>query len=798
MDQHSLGYDNISAISSLISATTALKGNLLYKMFPSPMISFVHERASVINVPHLISTRGVISITNLEFASHAMVEGHQVHRVAAAHSRLLLGRRFAAASPNKRFVDGAAVIHGKYLIRIEAHGKNLFYFFSPDPPKSSSAKHNADLTSIIRVHFGMSGRWRFIPVSAGVNTIRSQIRQSPPPLSASAQPLLARSRSSRNSKFAEEMASASDAKPGSRKRGRSEPERPPTPIRSSPFSPDDAAGPEFHLRGPVSPPSSTSDSSISPDPKFTRPKPILDLDSNPFLAGPLKPNRIEFEEMEEDVNHDVSGVASREEDGAMEVELKDAVEGTGFGNPTTVRLLIVSYEALDSTTATSSNSSSKVTNAGEPVSAQLSCQTLELLEPGGYESWVKKLGEDPLREDTPDSDGRSAEDRAWDSIRALKRSIGHVLMDQDYIGGVGNIYRAEILFKSGIHPETPCNLLSREHFSKIWMHSAALLRRGFTSGSILTVDPDEAKTLGPPWTRRYIYNHAQCGRCKSSVMKWDMGGRTVYACLTCQPFPRSNVTGTPTKRKRSKVDDMKDEDYSVDIENVLTPARLKALRAAVPVGKPFLSHCAPEDGQKKNSPKLQRSRSAPNPKTISKDSSEDETKTPTTTPKRRRLNSSKQPDQSTESSDDVDFSSWTVERLRSSLRSGGHAVSGNKAELIARMRSVASESPTTRARSPQKTPENPPPLVVPGAPVARKRSRIAARKETSTPTRRRSRKRSEPLEQSDEDEIDEGPVKWKGDLMIASAKEAREEKRRAGENDAVEHVALTNDIDEVL
>ena len=36
--------------------------------------------------------------------------------------------------------------------------------------------------------------------------------------------------------------------------------------------------------------------------------------------------------------------------------------------------------------------------------------------------------------------------------------------------------------------------------------SKALLQRGFVTGSILTVDPDEAAVLGQPWTRRYIYN----------------------------------------------------------------------------------------------------------------------------------------------------------------------------------------------------------------------------------------------------------------------------------------------------
>lgn len=48
-----------------------------------------------------------------------MVEGHGVHRVAAAHRRALMGKRFAATSPNGRFtqvgddcVTGGAQSHG--------------------------------------------------------------------------------------------------------------------------------------------------------------------------------------------------------------------------------------------------------------------------------------------------------------------------------------------------------------------------------------------------------------------------------------------------------------------------------------------------------------------------------------------------------------------------------------------------------------------------------------------------------------------------------------------------------------
>lgn len=70
--------------------------------------------------------------------------------------------------------------------------------------------------------------------------------------------------------------------------------------------------------------------------------------------------------------------------------------------------------------------------------------------------------------------------------------------------GIGNIYRAEILFKAGVHPEQPACTLDRSTFDRIWGHSVTLLQRGFVSGSILTVDPEEAKVLGKPWTRRWV------------------------------------------------------------------------------------------------------------------------------------------------------------------------------------------------------------------------------------------------------------------------------------------------------
>ena len=65
---------------------------------------------------------------------------------------------------------------------------------------------------------------------------------------------------------------------------------------------------------------------------------------------------------------------------------------------------------------------------------------------------VEGLGPDPLREDAD-------AERLWNSIQNSKKPIGLVLMDQTLVAGLGNIYRAEVLFKvrgAELLGQTPC------------------------------------------------------------------------------------------------------------------------------------------------------------------------------------------------------------------------------------------------------------------------------------------------------------------------------------------------------
>ena len=59
---------------------------------------------------------------------------------------------------------------------------------------------------------------------------------------------------------------------------------------------------------------------------------------------------------------------------------------------------------------------------------------------GFYESQSGKIGPDPLREDAD-------VEVVWQKLQKSKKPVGLVLMDQSMVAGIGNIYRAEILFK---------------------------------------------------------------------------------------------------------------------------------------------------------------------------------------------------------------------------------------------------------------------------------------------------------------------------------------------------------------
>ena len=83
----------------------------------------------------------------------------------------------------------------------------------------------------------------------------------------------------------------------------------------------------------------------------------------------------------------------------------------------------------------------------------------------------RRIGADPLRR-------RSDTEGARQRIQASGRPIGALLLDQTIIAGIGNVYRAELLFICGIHPARTGRSITDDEFDRLWTETVEQLRRG--------------------------------------------------------------------------------------------------------------------------------------------------------------------------------------------------------------------------------------------------------------------------------------------------------------------------------
>jgi len=164
---------------------------------------------------------------------------------------------------------------------------------------------------------------------------------------------------------------------------------------------------------------------------------------------------------------------------------------------------------------------------------QLSGPTVcELIDPAAEEMLHARLGPDPLRGDDPAP--------AFEGLRRRSAGIGNVLLDQRVISGIGNVYRAEILFLVGVHPDRPAHAVDRTTFDRLWTLLRTLMADGERRGRIITVQPQDRRapsSVSPGDEYWYVYKRAglPCRRCSTPINTWELGGRMVFACPVCQP-----------------------------------------------------------------------------------------------------------------------------------------------------------------------------------------------------------------------------------------------------------------------
>ena len=164
-------------------------------------------------------------------------------------------------------------------------------------------------------------------------------------------------------------------------------------------------------------------------------------------------------------------------------------------------------------------------------------QWCRLITPAERADVVANSGPDPIRDDADPG-------RAWAKVSRSRKPFAALLMDQSVFAGVGNIFRAEVLFRHRIDPMLPSDRLPRPVFDAVWADLVVLMRGAVEVGRIDTVIDDhmpEAMGRDPRVDRHggevYVYRRAglPCYVCGTPVATTELAGRHLYWCPTCQP-----------------------------------------------------------------------------------------------------------------------------------------------------------------------------------------------------------------------------------------------------------------------
>lgn len=157
----------------------------------------------------------------------------------------------------------------------------------------------------------------------------------------------------------------------------------------------------------------------------------------------------------------------------------------------------------------------------------------ELMGPEERDLVLARLGPDPLRRDADPT-------RAWARINRSRATIGQLLMDQSVLAGIGNVYRAEALFRAGLSPFRPGREVEPERWDALWDDLRSLLRAGVRAGRIVTTEKeDRHRRSGRPSGEdaHYVYRRTglPCRRCATAVRTQVMAARNLFWCPVCQP-----------------------------------------------------------------------------------------------------------------------------------------------------------------------------------------------------------------------------------------------------------------------
>ena len=145
---------------------------------------------------------------------------------------------------------------------------------------------------------------------------------------------------------------------------------------------------------------------------------------------------------------------------------------------------------------------------------------------------LKKLAPEPFSEEF-------SSDHFYASLKNSGKSLKEFLLDQTKVSGLGNIYAAEALFRSGIHPEKTAKLVSKKKAAELHTAIREVLRYSIELSKAVPMDQTNiggsfyGEGASGDWS---VYDREgdECRNCKQPIVRIKQAGRSTYFCGKCQ------------------------------------------------------------------------------------------------------------------------------------------------------------------------------------------------------------------------------------------------------------------------
>ena len=150
----------------------------------------------------------------------------------------------------------------------------------------------------------------------------------------------------------------------------------------------------------------------------------------------------------------------------------------------------------------------------------------------------KEKYEKEMRKTSPDvTEKEFSLEYLTEVLKKSRKAVKLVLMDQEKIGGLGNIYANEALYLAKIMPTRKADSLGTLERKKLLIAIREVIGRGIKYGGASAANYVDTKGLGGTYQDHFLVYKRDgqlCDRCKGVIQKMKIGGRGTFYCPRCQ------------------------------------------------------------------------------------------------------------------------------------------------------------------------------------------------------------------------------------------------------------------------